>query len=88
MERALGSMDLFGAPLLVAANKQDMVGALTAGEVQENLGLGKVDSRPIRVQPISAMKGEGITEGIRWLLTEIHRSDRCSRMRQRASRAP
>ena len=86
LERVLGSRELFDAPVLVMANKQDELGAMTAGDVQESLGLGKMDARPTRVQPISALRGEGITEGVQWLITEIHRSSRAARMRLRAAR--
>ena len=82
----LGSRELFDAPLLVLANKQDAPGAWSASEIQEHLGVGALDSRPTRVMPISAMKGEGITDSIRWLLSEILKSGRSSRLRQRANR--
>jgi len=49
LDRVLGSRDLFDAPLLVMANKQDQVGAWGAGGVEESLGVGALDSRPTRV---------------------------------------
>lgn len=82
MEKALGSRELYGAPLLVAANKQDILGAVSALEVQEHLGLGKIGTRPTKVQPISALSGTHIAEAVQWLLTEIHRSDRFAQLRQ------
>ena len=87
LDRVLGSRELFDAPLLVLANKQDILGAWAAGEVQEHLGIGALDSRPTRVMPVSAMKGEGITDSMRWLLEEILKSSRSSRLRQRANRS-
>lgn len=84
LERLLGSMDLYGAPLLVAANKQDLPEAAAALDIQEHFGLGKLDSRPTRVQPMSALKGDGVADGIQWLLTQIQRSDRATRLRQKA----
>lgn len=86
LDRVLGSRELFDAPLLVLANKQDAMGAWSATDVQENLGLGVLDSRPTNVMPASAVKGEGITESMRWLLPEIIRSSRASRLRQRVHR--
>lgn len=86
LDRVLGSRDLFDAPLLVLANKQDALGAWSAAEVQEHLGVGALDSRPTQVMPISAMNGEGITDSIRWLLSEILKGSRSSRLKQRANR--
>lgn len=87
LDRVLGSRELFDAPLLVLANKQDVHEAWSAGEIQTHLGVGGLDSRPTVVMPVSAVKGEGITESIRWLLAEISKSSRASRLKQRASRA-
>ncbi len=37
-----------------------------------------------RVQPASAYTGEGIAEGLQWLIQEIKRSQRAVLLRQRA----
>jgi hypothetical protein len=37
-----------------------------------------------RVQPASAYTGEGINEGLQWLIQEIKRSQRAALLRQRA----
>lgn len=37
-----------------------------------------------RVQPASAYTGEGIAEGLQWLMQEIRRSQRAVLLRQRA----
>lgn len=84
LERVLGSRELFGAPLLVIANKQDRDAAETYAAVTENLGLGKVDTRPFRVQPASALNGSGVAEGVHWLVEEVKRSSRALLLRQRA----
>ena len=86
LDRVLGSRDLFDAPLLVLANKKDVLDSWSTAEIQEHLGIGELDSRPTRVMPISAIKGEGISDSIRWLLTETLKSSRATRLRQRASR--
>lgn len=84
MDRALGSRELFGAPLLVMASKQDIEGALAAAEVTSSLGLGKLDTRACRVQPVSMVTGNGIREAMRWLVEEIRESDRALMLRKRA----
>ncbi|KAK9799011.1 hypothetical protein WJX73_004244 [Symbiochloris irregularis] len=84
LDGALGSRELFGAPLLVMANKQDVEGHVPASEITQSLGLGIIDGRPCRVQPISAHNGNGIREAMRWLVDEIGASDRKLMLRNRA----
>ena len=84
LDKALGTRELFGAPLLVLANKQDKEGALPASEITQSLGLGKLDTRACRVQPVSMLNGNGIREAIRWLVEEIGESDRVLMLRKRA----
>lgn len=87
LDRVLGSRDLFDAPLLVLANKVDVLDSWSSAEIQEHLGIGELDSRPTRVMPASAIKGDGISESIRWLLMEVQKSSRATRLRQRATRS-
>lgn len=84
LDRALGSRELFGAPLLVMASKQDRDSHLPASEITQALGLGILDTRPCRVQPISSISGTGIREAMRWLVEEIKESDRVLMLRKRA----
>ena len=60
---------LRGAPILVFANKQDVVvpEPLSVAELSEELGLPLQSRHPIRVQGCSATGGEGILEGLMWL---------------------
>ena len=76
MEKVLGARELYGAPLLIAANKQDLDGAASAQEVAEMFGIGKLDSRPVKVQPMSAHTGLGVNEGVAWLVGVIRKSPR------------
>ena len=63
----LGEAELDGVPLLVFANKQDLPNAMSAGEVEERLGLlGR--PFPTRVQGACAITGDGLHEGLDWLL--------------------
>lgn len=62
----LNEEELKGVPLLVFANKQDLKGiSVSATEVTENLGL-PVKDREWIVQPASALKNEGLKEGLDW----------------------
>lgn len=84
LDKVLGHRDLNGAPLLVLANKQDLAGSLGPSGVANELGLGKVDTRPHRVQPVSAHHGMGILEGLQWIVTAVKASSRLSLLRKRA----
>ena len=46
-----------GVPLLVLANKQDLVNALSAKDVAEGLNLFSIRDRPWQIQPCSAKTG-------------------------------
>lgn len=83
LDKVLGSRELFGAPLLVLANKQDAAGAAELQEVQASLGLSKADTRPNKVQPCSAHTGEGVHEGLTWLVAQIKGSARLQRLRHK-----
>ncbi|KAG8952432.1 Arf GTPase arf1 [Tulasnella sp. 424] len=71
----LSEEELKGVPLLVFANKQDMQGALKPGEISEKLGLaGGEKERQWSVRGSCATKGEGLEEGLDWLVNIIQKS--------------
>lgn len=57
-------------PVLVLANKQDLSGALTAAEISETLNLTNIRDRNWHIQPCSAKTGEGVDDGMKWVLTK------------------
>ena len=61
-----------GVPLLVLANKQDLVNALSAKDVAEGLDLFSIRDRPWQIQPCSAKTGEGLKDGMEWLIKQIN----------------
>ncbi|OBZ89142.1 ADP-ribosylation factor-like protein 1 [Choanephora cucurbitarum] len=63
--------ELKDAALLVFANKQDMEGALSSAEVADALGLSTLKNRQYAIYRTSALKGEGLTEGLDWLVNII-----------------
>mgnify|MGYP003362198976 CR=1 FL=1 len=63
--------ELQDAALLVFANKQDQPGALSASEVSKELNLVELKDRSWSIVASSAIKGEGITEGLDWLIDVI-----------------
>ncbi|CAI2181043.1 3396_t:CDS:2 [Funneliformis geosporum] len=62
----LDEEELRDAALLVFANKQDMGGAMTAAQVSDALGLGTLKNRQWSIYKTSAVKGDGLTEGLDW----------------------
>ena len=58
--------ELRGVPLLIFANKQDMRTALPVAEVSERLGLTSLKDRQWSIFGSSAVKGEGIEDGMNW----------------------
>ena len=72
----ISNADLEGVPLLVLANKQDKPNSVTAEEVKEifNKSASKLGKRDCMLQEISALKGEGMDDGINWLLQCVKRN--------------
>lgn len=63
--------ELQDSALLVFANKQDQPGAMTAAEVSKSLNLTELKDRSWSIVASSATKGEGLTEGLDWLIDVI-----------------
>ncbi len=59
---------LTGVPLLVFANKQDLLSALGASDISAGLNLHALKDRAWQIQACSAKTGEGLTEGLEWLI--------------------
>jgi ADP-ribosylation factor-like protein 3 len=51
---------LAGVPVMIFANKQDLVNALKAHEIADGLNLNSIRDREWRIQPCSALSGEGV----------------------------
>lgn len=67
----LAEEELSDSALLVFANKQDQPGALSAAEVSKALNLAQLKDRSWSIVASSALKGEGLTEGLDWLIDVI-----------------
>lgn len=63
----LDEEELKDAAILVYANKQDLPGALSDTAVAEGLGLTNIKNRDWSIFKTSAVKGEGLFEGLDWL---------------------
>ncbi|KAK9460443.1 ADP-ribosylation factor family-domain-containing protein [Lipomyces oligophaga] len=71
LNEMLGEEELADAALLVFANKQDQPGAMTAPEVSDALGLVGMKDRSWSIVACSAIRGEGLTDGLDWLVEVI-----------------
>ena len=50
--------------ILVYANKQDLPGAMSTSEVLDKLDLNSIKDKPWFLQPSSAIKGDGLQDGL------------------------
>merc|ERR1712137_694540 len=55
-------------PLLVFANKQDLLQATPADEISQTLQLAGISDRTWTIQACSAKEGSGLQEGMEWLV--------------------
>mmetsp|Transcript_8611 Transcript_8611/g.16888 ORF Transcript_8611/g.16888 Transcript_8611/m.16888 type:complete len:186 (-) Transcript_8611:50-607(-) len=62
---------LNGIPLLVFANKQDLVSAVSADEISETLSLSSIRDRQWLIVASSAKSGEGLQDGMEWIVSAI-----------------
>ena len=57
--------------ILIYANKQDLPNALKPKELAEQLKLNTIPDRDLHIQGACSLTGEGLTEGLDWLLKRI-----------------
>ena len=58
-------------PLLVYANKQDLMNALSAEEISDGLELSSIRNRAWSIQACSAKDGEGLQDGMEWVMGQV-----------------
>ena len=71
LESLLAEPQLAGVPLLLFANKQDLLSALDPAEITSALGLEKLTDRSFQICACSAKTGEGLTEGMEWMVSRV-----------------
>ena len=65
---------LAGIPLLIFANKQDLLNALPPQDISKGLNLHTIRDRMWNIQACSAKTGEGLQEGMEWVVEKIDNS--------------
>ncbi|XP_066901986.1 ADP-ribosylation factor-related protein 1 [Halyomorpha halys] len=75
-DKMIASENLIGVPLLVLANKQDIVDCMGVREVKPifKKNAHMIGRRDCMVMPVSALNGDGVDEGILWLVDCIKRN--------------
>merc|ERR1712061_502415 len=68
LRELLADDKLAGIPLLIFANKQDLLQASPADEISESLQLALIADRTWTIQACSAKEGSGLQEGMEWLV--------------------
>ncbi|KAJ3156570.1 ADP-ribosylation factor protein 3 [Geranomyces variabilis] len=68
LRNLLEESKLAGVPVLVLANKQDLVNALPGDEIATGLNLNAIRDRQWQIQPCSAKSGAGVEDGLQWAL--------------------
>ncbi|KAI8849015.1 ADP-ribosylation factor family-domain-containing protein [Chytridium lagenaria] len=68
LNQLLEESKLASVPLLVFANKQDLVDALPGDEIAIGLNLNSIRDRKWHICPCSAVQGEGVSEGMEWAI--------------------
>ena len=63
--------ELKDAVLMVFANKQDLPNALATDAIAEKLGLSLLKNRQWAIFKTSAIKGDGLYDGLDWLVNSL-----------------
>jgi len=71
LHRIINDREMKDSLLLVFANKQDIVGAMSPQEVIDSLRLNHLTDKIWYVVPSCATTGEGLLEGLAWLSNNV-----------------
>ncbi|CAK9300289.1 unnamed protein product [Gordionus sp. m RMFG-2023] len=69
LHRIINDREMKEAIVLVYANKQDLPDAMKPSEIQEKLGLNRIRDKTWYIQPACATAGDGLFEGLTWLIS-------------------
>jgi len=71
LQKMLAHEELSQASVLIYANKQDVNGAMTAGEISRLLNLTSVKKHKWQIQGCCALTGEGLYQGLEWIASTL-----------------
>ena len=69
--KLLKNQTLKNATILIFANKQDLQGAKDVNKLIQDYEFFKIREHVWHIQPCSALKGEGLVTGIKWLSEQL-----------------
>ena len=69
--KILKNSTLKNATILIFANKQDLPGAKTINDIIQDYELDKIKNHSWQIQPCSALRGEGLIDGLKWLSEQL-----------------
>ena len=69
--KVLKNQNLKNATILILANKQDIQGAKPVSKIIQEYGLDNIKDHIWHIQSCSALKGEGLIAGIKWLSEQL-----------------
>lgn len=72
LKQLLDEERLASVPLLIFANKQDLMNALQPNEISDELALNEIRDRVWNILPCSAKSGEGLQDGMEWVVSQIN----------------
>jgi ADP-ribosylation factor-like protein 3 len=71
LQSLLEQEKLAGVPVLVFANKQDLLSAAEPSAIAERLNLAGIKDRAWQIQACSAKTGDGLQDGMEWIVSQI-----------------
>jgi len=74
MAKMLQSEFLCKSKILVLANKQDVKGCMSAAEISHQLNLTTIRNHPWHIQSCCALTGEGLYQGLEWMISQVRKS--------------
>ena len=69
--KVLANKNLKNSVILIFANKQDLPGAKNINKIVEDYELSKIKDHIWHIIPCSAVNGEGLVNGIKWLSDQL-----------------
>ncbi|UJR20340.1 hypothetical protein I4U23_023471 [Adineta vaga] len=74
LSRLVSEEEMYGVPILFYLNKTDLIHALPINEIVEQMRMSHMRNRSYHVQPCSAINGDGLYEGLDWLISVLKSS--------------
>lgn len=72
-------------PILFFANKMDCQDSLSSVKIAAALGMEKIKDKPWHISSSNAITGQGLQEGVQWLVQQIRENVANSKARKKRS---